>query len=401
MTTNLMKAAKSRLDNLLPKASLPERRFRERAWERMEKLGWPGRKSETWRYTTLAPVERHGGDPVAVVPELPASLESRLTSLESDFIVIRPGAKLSSPQFTVRDAEFTSEYLGEDAVSNLSAAVAWPGTEIEIAAGAEVSKPLLLVKYQQAEAGWRSAFHRVVVNAGAKVQVAELLVGENVPYLRTDLTQIKVADKARIHWLRIQKEGLKAHHFSETQIELNEGSGFHFTQWNEGAGWVRSQILCELRGRGAEANVQGLTFGSSEQQIDQRVVVSHHSGETASSQLFKGVYKDRSRGVFNGKIYIAQDAQKVDSKQLNQNLLLGPGAEVNTKPELEIYADDVKANHGASVGRLDEEKIFYLRSRGIPPEQVESLLSQAFVTDVIMKIPDSGLRRLLESVDGF
>ena len=166
-------------------------------------------------------------------------------------------------------------------------------------------------------------------------------------------------------------------------------------QLNSGAAWARGSLKIDIKGEHCEANIHGLTLARGEQHIDQRVEVNHHAALTTSSQLFKGVLKDHARGVLNGKIFIARDAQKVVSSQLNHNLLLSSTAEADTKPELEIYADDVKANHGASVGQLDEAKLFYLLSRAIPRHEAVQMLARAFAGDVLMKVPALALRELL------
>jgi Fe-S cluster assembly protein SufD len=171
---------------------------------------------------------------------------------------------------------------------------------------------------------------------------------------------------------------------------------------NSGALWARTSLRADTDGIEAEATVSGITFARGKQHNDQRILVNHFCADTRSSQLFKGVLKDQSRGVVNGKIYIAQDAQEVVSSQLNHALLLSPGAEADIKPELEIYADDVKANHGASIGRLDQDKVFYLVSRGIRRHQAQQMLAHAFVTDVLMKIESRELRALAdERVNGW
>jgi Fe-S cluster assembly protein SufD len=168
------------------------------------------------------------------------------------------------------------------------------------------------------------------------------------------------------------------------------------TQLNFGGKWHRNAIRVNIGGEGAQAHLNGLTLGAGQQHFDQRVVVQHSVGQSESTQLFKGVLQDQAKSTLNGKIFIAKDAQKVASQQYNHNLLLSTGAEANSKPELEVYADDVKANHGATVGQMDTAKLFYLESRGIPREQAKQLLAQAFCSDVLMKVEHRAKRKLAE-----
>ena len=404
---SLITAAKNQLDCLLPHAAQAEKALREEAWLRMETLGLPNRRTETWKYSSLAALDKmelplQSG----VGGQLPALWTAWLDAQKKDFDVAviingryQPAASLVSPQVKIGVSSLSS-FSGEDGFSSLSLAVAEPGLRVEVPAGVKVIRPLLVVKYQDHASKWISTFNEVVIGANAELRVAEIFAGGPVKYLRTDLNALRLGENASLQWLRHQRESLEAYHFNETQVHMPQHSRLHFTQVNRGARWLRGHLLVDINGAGAEADVQGLTFLAGEQHNDQRVVLSHRAGQTTSAQLFKGIFKDRSRGALNGKIYIAQDAQKVTSRQYNHNLLLSPGAEVDTKPELEVYADDVKANHGATVGRLDQEKMFYLQSRGLKALEAEQLLSEAFACDIFMKIPDPSLRRLAEADDG-
>jgi Fe-S cluster assembly protein SufD len=300
-------------------------------------------------------------------------------------------------KFTAHPAYGPLNY--DDGFLSASAAVSGGGFTLDVRHS--VRRPLLLIHGAEGEDVWTSTLNQIMLAEHASLQLAEIFVGENGKYLRSDITRVILQDGAQLEWARVQQENEQASSFGEVQAHLMARSRLAVTQVNSGAEWSRGSLKIDIQGEGAEALINGLSFGRAQQHIDQRVQVSHHAANTISHQLFKGVLKDRARGVLNGKIYIARDAQKVVSSQLNHNLLLGSGAEADTKPELEIYADDVKANHGASVGRLDEEKLFDFLSRGIPREVAERMLAQAFVADVMMKIPSAALRALVRTrVDG-
>ena len=289
-----------------------------------------------------------------------------------------------------------------DGFISLCAAVNHGGYELRIARGTHAEKPLLIVHSSPDGRQWTPTVNQIRVGAKARLQLAELFVGAGGEYWRTDISEVQLENGAELSWVRVQEEGPAAVFFGEVQVHLAADARLDVTQLNCGAAWMRNSLKVKIAGERAEAQINGLSFGRTQQHIDQRVRVEHLAPNTNSSQLFKGILRDQARGVLNGKIYIAKNAQKVNSSQLNHNILLGAGAEADTKPELEIYADDVKANHGASVGRLDEEKLFYFLSRGIPRSQARQMLARAFVGDVLMKVADPSLRELLSGrVDGW
>jgi Fe-S cluster assembly protein SufD len=403
---SLITAAKQQLDLLTPAASREEKALREEAWRRMETLGLPHRRTETWKYSSLAVLDKMTWPvPAPTSLVLPPVLVRWLAARKAQFEIAVLVDGVFRPELSALGAEIKASpaamqpFHGEDGFANMSLAVAKPGLRIEVAAGAKVRRPLLILKYQS-HGGWLSSFHELALGDGAELRLAEVFAGGSARFLRTDLNLATVGENASLQWLRHQGEPGDCSHFSETQVKLARASRLHFTQVHRGSRWLRAQTFIDLNGEGAEAQLQGLTFGENEQHLDQRIVLNHRAGNTSSGQLFKGVLKDKAKGTTNGKIFIAQDAQKVASLQMNHNLLLSPGAEANTKPELEIYADDVKANHGATVGRLDEEKMFYLRSRGLTAAAAEKLLSEAFARDVYMKIPDLLLREIAEAGHG-
>jgi Fe-S cluster assembly protein SufD len=394
--------AQQRYSDLVAHAGDGERLFRERAWMEFERLGLPGGKNENWKYSSLAGIEAKAWHPPpAGLTALPASVSAAVAQWSQDFdvAVIENGRLLSDAGGRVgahrpqpgADLKFEDGFLG------LTAAIYQGGYQLDIANGSKSSRPLLLIHFQCGLETWISTVNQLHVGPGAEVELAELFIGSEGSYLRSDITQVTLGDGAKLHWVRVQQDDLAATHFSEVQAQLAKLSVLEVTQLNAGAQWSRTSLKADIHGLDAEARVNGLSFGRMKQHVDQRVRISHHAGPSQSSQLFKGVLKDQSRGVLNGKIYIAQDAQKVISSQLNHNLLLSSGAEADTQPELEIYADDVKANHGASIGRLDEDKLFYLLSRAIPRDEAVHMLARAFVGDVIMKISSPGLRNFVSA----
>jgi Fe-S cluster assembly protein SufD len=402
---NFSDSARLQLNDRLTQAQGPEKAFRERAWAEFERLGWPDRKDEAWKYTSLTSLGKTAWPQSdAATGELPEKARELLKLHKADFdmiVLLNGQLQPKYSQLTLESGYELTRCKGvdeldyEDGFFSMSAALNRGGYELRVAEGVKFPKPLLIIHCQQGEGTWTPTLNRVTLERGSRFELAEIFMGESTAYLRTDITHVRVAQDADLTWVRVQEEGAGASYFAEVQSHLAEKACLSLTQVNCGAAWARSSLKVNIEGELAEAHLNGLSFGRGQQHVDQRVRVQHLAGRSVSSQLFKGILKDRARGVLNGKIYIARNAQKVSSSQLNHNLLLSPGAEADTKPELEIYADDVKANHGASVGRLDEEKLFYLLSRGIPRNQAQTMLARAFADDVLMKVSDPLLRGLL------
>lgn len=286
--------------------------------------------------------------------------------------------------------------LNESALSSSDLKITTDNLRLELPENKTLNRPLAIIYGQSAGEHWGLSRLQISLGQNSEMHLAEWFIG-NEQGLRSHHCEVAQAKGSRLHWVRVVRDSLEGRFlsFSTTQIEREAELNYGLLQG--GAVWSRGEWTVDIRGEGASCNVLGLNFGRDQQHADQRVVVNHWAANTQSSQLFKGILKDRARGVLNGRIFIAPDAQKVNSSQLNHNLILSPGAEADTKPELEIYADDVKANHGASIGRMDENKLFYLMSRGIPRSEAQRVLARAFVEDVIMKVKPKTLRDLMEA----
>ena len=386
------------------KVAAPVDAFRAHAWAEYNRLGLPQRRDEAWKYTNLESVLKQGWAQAQAGPDIPAEVldvrekwRDRFDVLVVDHGQVRLDQSVLSEQ--IKSCLVTAELLPTafaDGFSHLHAALSQTPLHLRVPDKIVIERPLLIVRWQAGDRAWVSSVMRLELGMGAELDLAEVFMGRG-EYLRGEIAFAQLSSHARLDWLRAQGDAPTATHFGEVQIELGAAAVTQVTQINSGSKWSRTTITTNLNEAAAEARVQGLTLGRDGQHIDQRVIVNHHAARTNSSQLFKGVLRDQARGILNGKIYIARNAQQVVSMQANHNLLIGKGAEADTKPELEIYADDVKANHGASIGRLDADKLFYLQSRGLRPSEAERLLSEAFVGDVVMKIERPALRRLAEA----
>jgi Fe-S cluster assembly protein SufD len=217
-----------------------------------------------------------------------------------------------------------------------------------------------------------------------------------VTYFTNAVTEIVVGAGAIVDHYKVQREGDWAFHQATMQVQIGRAANFASHAVTQGGQWVRNEINAVFEGEGAECTLNGLYQAGGQQLVDNHTFIDHAYPHCASHELYKGILDGKARGVFNGKIYVRQDAQKTDAKQTNQTLLLSDDATINTKPQLEIYADDVKCTHGATVGQLDAESIFYLRTRGVGLAEARSLLTYAFANDIVGRIKVPSVRAELE-----
>jgi len=384
--------------------------WRTHAWERFMSLGLPSARDEEWKYTQLRGLERvdwrgEGGGVAASgdrradavrADEVASTLKQKLKlsdwEAHFDLVYVVNGQPVGDWASPLESWESSSS---SDGFVHLATALGAGGYHLHVRK--TPARPLMIVSYCSGPDRWVSSLRRVTLESGVELELAELNMGDSgVRYMRSELTQVELRSGSRLTWLREQAESSEAMHFADISARVEANAYLHMAQIQAGAHWQRTTVKADIVGSGGEVQLQGMTFGRKQQHMDQRISVHHLAADTQSSQLFKSVLRDSARGVMNGKIHIARDAQRVSSRQLNQNLLLSSLAEADTVPQLEVYADDVKANHGASVGRLDEDKLFYLLSRGISRPEATQMMAEAFVTDVVMRIPSGVLRRVAE-----
>jgi Fe-S cluster assembly protein SufD len=227
----------------------------------------------------------------------------------------------------------------------------------------------------------------VIVGRRAQAKIIEsyVSVSDNV-YFTNAVTEIVVGEGSVLEHQRVQFESAQAFHVGAIHAHLERSSNFVSNSVSFGGGLVRNGISAVLGGEGAEATLNGLYAGIGTQLVDNHTIIDHATPHCSSHELYKGILDNRSRGVFNGKIVVRKDAQKTDAKQTNKNLILSDDAMVDTKPQLEIFANDVRCTHGATIGQLDDDAIFYLRARGIGAEKARDMLIDAFASDVIDRI---------------
>jgi len=235
----------------------------------------------------------------------------------------------------------------------------------------------------------------VVAEENSQLSIVESFVGLSGVYLTNAVTEISVEDGASVDYTKVQRESHQAYHVAALQVKQGRGSTLRAHSIALGAAISRNDAGTELTGEGADATLNGLFEGTGRQIVDNHTTIDHASPNTTSRELYKGILGGQSRGVFDGRIIVRQAAQKTNAMQGSRNLLLSKDALVNTKPQLEILANDVKCKHGATVGQLDENVLFYLRSRGIGLVEARRLLIHAFASEILDQVTVSEVRTQL------
>jgi Fe-S cluster assembly protein SufD len=236
----------------------------------------------------------------------------------------------------------------------------------------------------------------ILVGANAQCTIVETYKGAGT-YFTNAVTEIVVADRAVVDHYKVQQESVDAFHIATLQATLGRSAAFTSHSISLGGALVRNDVNATLS-EGSDATINGLYIVNGTQHIDNHTLIDHAMPHGTSHELYKGILDGKAHAVFNGKIIVRKDAQKTDSKQTNKNLVLSDDSVVDTKPELQIFADDVRCTHGATIGQLDAEALFYLQSRGIGKSQARSLLTYAFAQDVVDRIKVQSLRDSLEKI---
>ncbi|HVE70207.1 MAG TPA: Fe-S cluster assembly protein SufD [Thermoanaerobaculia bacterium] len=361
--------------------------LRSEATERFDKLGWPTPRIEEWKYTNLAPLQKvawradDGGAAAASAADSPASMAGKAAQ---ELVFVNghsaAGAAAAPQESTIADWE-------RNAMVALNMANMQDGARIEIPAGKIVDGFIHLLFIGRGDGIWSHPRNVIVVGANAQVAIVETYVGTG-SYFTNAVTEIVASEGAVVDHTKLQCESSEAYHVGNVFIRQERGANVTSRNIAIGAAIARAETHVALAGEGASVTLDGLFTGTGTQHLDNRTVIDHIKPHCESIELYKGVLDQQSRGVFDGKIIVRPDAQKTVSKQENRNLLLSETAIVDSKPTLEIHNDDVKCNHGSTIGQIAQESLFYLRSRGIGEEEARNLLVYAFAGEIVdrMKI---------------
>ncbi|HET6185165.1 MAG TPA: Fe-S cluster assembly protein SufD [Acetobacteraceae bacterium] len=379
---------------------------RAAAAELFRTLGLPGRRDEAWKYTNLRPLaEAAFHEPLSPVADhqvaegIPRLAGSRLLFIDGRY---RPDLSAPPAFFTAfADRPLLADLSdrAEQRMIALNTMLAEDGAVLDIPAGHEAGA-VQIATIAAAAPGRATGVHpRHVVRLGAGARLVLILsnAGEGT-YLHNEVADIVLAEGAHLTLLRVQDESRAAFHIATGVADIAAGATLDSFVLTLGGRMVRTEIHACLAGARAEAHLSAAQLLSGVQHADATTVVRHNAPECASRQTVKHVLTGRSRGVFQGRIEVARGAQKTDGYQMSQALLLSPDAEIDTKPELEIFADDVKCSHGATVGELDAEQMFYLRSRGVPEADARAILIRAFLAEALDAVPHEPTRAAMEAM---
>lgn len=400
------------------------RALRRDAVARFDQLGFPTTRNEEWKYTDIAPIVRAGFTPAprdlagADGAQLSRYWFENLPGHKLVFVngcfsaersrlgALPKGATVASlAEALIRQPQVLEVHFGRiagesaHAFTALNTALAADGVYIHLAPGVQVEQPIHLLYVVTPAAGSKMLTPRnlIVAEEGSRAAVIEHYVTLGAAaYFTNALTEVAVGPNAAVEHYRLQEEAGDAYHVGGLHVRLGRDSRLTAHAVDLGGRLVRNDVRAALEAEGAECTLNGLYVVGGRGHVDNHTHIDHAKPHGTSREFYKGVLDGRARAVFRGRIVVHPDAQHTDARQVNNNLLLSRDAEADSQPQLEIYADDVKCAHGATVGSLDEDALFYLRSRAIEASQARELLTYAFARDVLARIALAPVRERLE-----
>lgn len=411
---------------------------RQSAFDQFQEVGFPTRRHENWKYTDVSRITKtgfvsadatHNVIQAADLDKLKFNAEnshelvfingqfsaehSDIGSLDDKVIIGSLADALKNTPELIEDRfnQFAStDHTGENQTREdhifaaLNTALFNDGAFVYVPDNIVIEAPIVIY-YVSSDNNVKLATsprNLIVLGKNAQANVIESFHGlEGVIGFTNTVTEIETAESAILEHYKVQQENTESFHIGGTHLKQHRNSRVESHSITLGGAIARNDIVTELADEGAEIILNGLYMGNGSQHVDNHTLVNHSKPNTQSEENYRGVLDGRAQGVFNGKVIVHKDAQKISAAQSNANLLLSDHAEIDTKPELEIYADDVKCSHGATIGQIDKNMLFYLRSRGLDEDTARSLLTFAFADDVIRRIKFAPVRERLEvSVGG-
>ncbi len=372
----------------------------------LKNAGLPTRRVEAWHYTDLkallkaVPAFLHGASAQRVEPIVPGSTVLSVVNGKAHTRLLPEGITAKSYADTLLDGSAAEGLVARDAddvIGRINGSFVRDGLIVEVAEGASFEAPIEIQSVQNC--GQVNTRFPVRFGAGARATVIErhLATGEDAA-LVTSVTDMRLADNAEVTWIIFQSEGEADTHLAQFKAELGANAKLRLYVINGGGKLVRQEIHIAVAGEGSDLTLRGINLLGGESHTDVTFTVGHDVPHTTSTEVIRNVVFDRARGVFQGQIRVAQDAQKTDAKMSCNTLLLSDDAEFSAKPELEIFADDVQCGHGATVIDIDHTQLFYLMARGVPENKARAMLVNAFVAEIVEELEDETLVEALEGV---
>ncbi|GAB3028137.1 Fe-S cluster assembly protein SufD [Spirosoma pulveris] len=402
----------------------PLHQVRRAALKQFEQLGFPTIRHEEWKYSNVSSLIKEDfaldtassltADDLAPleIPNLEGNILYFVNGIYHPELsrIVSPAEQLQITSFAEAikaDPDFMGAHFAryadyqDSAFTALNTAMASDGVVVRVPNNTTVEQPIILRFVTDARVHNITSQPRnlVVIGKNAEVMMAESYrtLGEHSSFVNV-VTEIVLDRDARMQYYKVLNETAKAYHIGTTQVHQADNSHFYSASITLNGHFVRNNLNIVLNGQHAEAFMYGLYMPNGRQHVDNHTLVDHAMPNSYSNELYKGILDDNSTGVFNGKIFVRPDAQKTNAYQSCKNVVLSPGASMNTKPQLEIYADDVKCSHGTTTGQLNDEALFYMRSRGIPKDEARTLLLYAFSQDVLSQLKIQPIREYLEGV---
>jgi Fe-S cluster assembly protein SufD len=393
---------------------------RESAIAQFERLGFPNTRIEEWRFTSVAPIAERtfslaSGAPKAPIPHTqPLSsaiahavcVNGRFDAKLSNVAALPKGVQLVSLEAAIAANPLLVEpYVGKlsptqtNAFTSLNTAFLRDGVALVVPAGVVIEQPIELTFLSVSEGGNSVSHPRLLIVAGegSQATVLERYVGAGAAFTNT-VGEVWVGANAVVDHYKLQEEPKESFHIASMFVHCGRSANFSSHSLTFGGSLVRNEVVATLDGEGIDCTLNGLYVGRDKQLIDNHTTIDHAMPHCGSHEIYKGILAEQSRGVFNGKIIVRPDAQKTDAKQTNKALLLSDEANINSKPELEIFANDVKCTHGAAIGQLDDAAMFYLRSRGLGVSESRAMLVRAFAGDILNRVKIAPVREYLEDI---
>jgi Fe-S cluster assembly protein SufD len=383
--------------------------FRQQAKSQFEKTGFPASNLEDWRYTNVSAIAKKEFSIAKFVEDVDFdAVESgsafhfvfvdgyfreELSNLPESITICSINDALKN-HANLLQSKFNQAVTQTHGFIDFNTANFTDGLFVHIAENVVLDKPLQIIHVATQEAILPTR-HIVILESNAKAELIEMFVSpEKKAYLTNSVSEIFVGANADLTLYKVQQEGENAYHFGGTYVQQADNARFTHHNFALGSVLARTDIVCDLA-TAAECELNGLYLGSQNQHLDNLTRINHLESHGISREFYKGILNDKAKGVFQGRIVVAENAQKIDSQMNNRNLLLSNEAEIDTKPQLEIYADDVKCAHGVTVGQLDEKSIFYLQSRGIDEATAKHILTFAFANEMVDRVTFEPLKETL------
>ena len=389
-----------------------------------EENGFPNKKLEDWKYTSLNKILKHD---YSVFPKQDSALEYRevkkyfIHDIDTFKVVFIDGkysshlsdtthdgmdiclmsAALNKPKYRIIIENYFNKANSGDSLSSLNTAFSSEGAYIHIPKNKLVQKPIQIISFSTGseESMMLQPRNLIIVDENSHVQIIERHQSlTNNPVLTNSVTEIFANKRAIVDYYKVQNDKLNASLIDNTFVKQKQESHVSVHTFSFGGKLIRNNLNFFQNGQRIDSTLKGITIIGDKQHVDHNTLVHHIEPNCESHQDYKGIFGDNSTGVFNGKVVVEKEAQKTNAFQSNNNLLLDDKATINTKPQLEIFADDVKCSHGCTIGQLDEKAMFYLKTRGIPEKEAKALLMYAFANNVLESVKINALKKRINRI---